>query len=804
MAEAHSLLPQSLSRAWAETAPPGGLGAVEHVVILMQENRSFDHYFGGLAGVRGYGDLNALQLSSGRSVFHQPDGDGFVLPYPTALENIDGTDHSARTGHHAYAQGRYDQWVPAKGPGTMVRYDRDSLEFYHQLAEAFTICDLYHCSVNGPTDPNRMYLFTGTVRNPLALENFAFDWQPKLFGSARRIRWMRRLPPRLLDLYSPHVREAIFGLSWTTYPERLERAGVSWQVYQEWDNYGDNSLEYFAPFRAAARAALQYTDAGRGVAFENFPYYYDVLRQRPERRPQLEAALRRGIDELPDYERQLVLRGLLREPEGTVVDRFRADVAAGRLPKVSWIVLPYRFSEHPSMGPRNGQAIVHELLDSICSDPEVWNSTVFLLNYDENDGYFDHIPPPVPPPGTPEEYFGSVPIGLGSRVPLLAVSPWSKQAVCSELFDHTSVLRFLERVTGVAEPNISPWRRAMCGDLTALLDFGRTAAPTLPAARAAAPQPENGVPQRVPTPQRLPEQDPGRRSRIPLPYRPRVTARQHPAAGTVTIVLGNEGTAATHYAIHPNAFTASSTPQLFDVGPGGTVIRELRAPSGYYDYTVYGADGFQRRFAGGLHRISGAWEVTATTAATADRQLTVTFRNEGSTAAAFVLHANAYRDDGPWPVEVPAGRCVDRLFTLDTEAAGAGWYDFTVTAPADPAFLRRMRGYAENGTPGLTAADAAPFDRLLLDRSVYEPGRDLIVHYSTKHPINRHRLAVYPDSGATTHTVPPSTPVRQVILPPGRTRDEVAVELPPSGSYLLHHLGDTDTALAQPIRFLVL
>jgi phospholipase C len=98
---------------------------------------------------------------------------------------------------------------------------------------------------------------------------------------------------------------------------------------------------------------------------------------------------------------------------------------------------------------------------------------VFILCYDENDGQFDHVPPPVPPPGTPGEYIGGEPIGLGFRVPVTIVSPWTAGGrVCSSRFDHTSLIRLIETRFGVREPNISAWRRKNCGDLTAAFRFG--------------------------------------------------------------------------------------------------------------------------------------------------------------------------------------------------------------------------------------------------------------------------------------------------------------------------------------------
>jgi len=161
-----------------------------------------------------------------------------------------------------------------------------------------------------------------------------------------------------------------------------------------------------------------------------------------------------------------------------------------------------------------------------------------ILTYDENDGLFDHVAPPTPPPGTPGEFVtwtspggtpgNGLPVGAGFRVPAIVISPWTAGGwVCSEPFDHTSALRFLERVTGVREPNISGWRRRTFGDLTSVFRFGDAPAP---APRPVRPAPEaispsvnawaalpaaHLPPPRLPGPNQLPPfQEPGTRPRI--------------------------------------------------------------------------------------------------------------------------------------------------------------------------------------------------------------------------------------------------------------------------------------------------
>ncbi|HEY1661886.1 MAG TPA: alkaline phosphatase family protein [Verrucomicrobiae bacterium] len=458
LAAASSLLPPNLRRALAQEPPrQGSLSDIKHVVLLMQENRSFDHYFGTLAGVRGFDDPNAMTLPNGKSVFYQPDPknpNGFLLPFHldtrnTSAQKIPSTSHSWPCQHASWNKGKMDNWVPAHrkvsdatAPYVMGYYNRADIPFQFALAESFTICDAYHCSVMGPTWPNRMYWMTGTI-----------DPDGKFGGP-------------IIQNVSPDD-----GFGWKTYPERLEEAGISWKVYQQDDNFDCDVLEEFKAFREAG---------------ENSP---------------------------------LRAKGLVREPEG----RFEYDALHDKLPAVSWIIPTSFQSEHPDYMPAAGAAFIASKIDAIAANPEVWAKTVFILNYDENDGLFDHVAPPVPPAGTPHEFIKGVPVGAGFRVPCIIISPWTAGGwVCSQLFDHTSVLQFLEKFTGVKEHNISPWRRDTFGDLTAAFRFdttitepptlpetgsswsrakyeaGNLPAPTLPGANQTPPTQEKGPRKRVP------------------------------------------------------------------------------------------------------------------------------------------------------------------------------------------------------------------------------------------------------------------------------------------------------------------
>jgi phospholipase C len=202
-------MPPSISRALAIPANDrtGTIEDVEHIVILMQENRSFDHYFGTLRGVRGFGDPRAVILPSGKPVWFQPNGSGEVLPFRPKVDNVGLTflpdpPHGWNDTHAAWNGGKHDQWVPNKGVVTMTYETRNDIPYHYALADAFTICDAYHCSVMGPTDPNRYHMWTGWVGND---------------GSGG----------------GPVITNAEAGYDWSTYPERLERAGISWKVYQD-------------------------------------------------------------------------------------------------------------------------------------------------------------------------------------------------------------------------------------------------------------------------------------------------------------------------------------------------------------------------------------------------------------------------------------------------------------------------------------------------------------------------------------------------------------------------------------------
>ena len=420
----------------ASASGAASLSDVRHIVILMQENRSFDHYFGTLSGVAGFSDPHVLKNANGTPIFdqhgYQPgvgvDASGFTQPFnlrnnpPT--ENGSDTndiDHSWNGQHNSWNGGRLDSFITshlatdgdANGPVTMGYFTRAELPFYHALADAFTICDGYHCSVLGPTDPNRLMAMSAWL-DPAGVAG-----GPVLTTASDRIAMTGKL-------------------KWKTMPEALLEAGVSWKVYND-------------PTGILGLGVLSY--------FKNYTNPFSLT----------------GIE--------LIARGLTPTYSGD----FDSDVKNGTLPSVSWIVPPLAECEHPAAPPAWGEYLVQQILNTLVSNPEVWAQTVFIVDYDENGGFFDHVPPPVPAPGTAGEYLtvsplpssaGGVagPIGLGFRTPCLVLSPFSAGGYkYSGTLDHTSTLRLIETRFGVTVPNLSAWRRSVTGDFTGALNL--TAAP---------------------------------------------------------------------------------------------------------------------------------------------------------------------------------------------------------------------------------------------------------------------------------------------------------------------------------------
>lgn len=662
-----SSMPGSIERALAVPAAQrtGTIEDVEHVVVLMQENRSFDHYFGPMAGVRGFGDRFPLPVASGKPVWYQSDGEGELTPFhldtdTTSAMRVKGTPHSWGDAQDAWDEGRFGQWTKFKQFQSMGHYQREDIPFQYALAESFTLCDAHHCAVQTGTLTNRIVFMTGTNVTPGRTEPATDQSQAAIDNGNNNGK-----------LVGPYT--------WTTYPERLEEAGVSWRIYQDpVENWGG----LLAPWQTFA----QYQDAEPG----------SPLHQK--------AMTHWSLDQLKEH------------------------VADASLPQVSWVIPPPVWSEHPSRSsPFQGASYIQQVLDILVSNPEVWSKTAFFITFDENDGFFDHAPPPAVPTINPDgttrgtttlesplggEYFRQTidgeevtrPYGMGPRVPLYVISPWSRGGwVNSEVFDHTSVIQFLERRFGVEEPNITPWHRAVSGDLTSCFDFETPNAkvPDLPDMSAATGdtlvinKPEVTRPDSATAPRR----PRGIRHSRALPYAIAMSAEQEPGEAALTLRFVNTGRAGAvlhvydrlHLDGRPSRYTVEAGKELSDSW-------DLSADGGAYDLWVLGPGGFFRHFQGTADADAPDRGVVIDVQPDSG-ELMITLVNDGATPCQVDIGSGPYSSSGPEFIDVDPGQKVERRWRL---RRSHGWYDLTFTSGQLPGLRHRFAGRAESGAHGIS------------------------------------------------------------------------------------------------------
>jgi phospholipase C len=685
-----NLFPPAIRKALA-IEPRRGKGTiedVEHVVILTQENRSFDHYFGTLSGVRGFGDRFPIPVPdapglSNRTVWYQPSVDGTQVVAPFRLDTVqsfeymrvEGTPHSWPDSQFAWGDGVMSEWPRYKNNHSMGYFTDQDMPFQFALAEAFTICDAYYCSFLGNTNPNRLFLWTGT-NDPRQLDG----------------------GPAIYNQYDNVDYDSARGYTWLTYCERLEKAGISWQVYQNMnDNFTDNSLAGVRTFRAS--------------------YFGE-----------------------PGANAELARRGLSTRD----LDLLEQDVLNGTLPQVSWIVATAEGSEHPGpSSPAQGADYTARVLEALTANPEVWAKTVLFVNFDENDGFFDHVPPPAAPSyvvwdaneskrvlagastvDTLGEYHEHVPwdvpaeraaplhkpYGLGPRVPMYVVSPWSKGGwVNSEVFDHTSVIRFLERRFGVMEPNISPWRRAVAGDLTSTFNFRDPddsqfydeLPDTIELAERARALPGRSTPPTPALPE-LPVQAWGIRPARALPYELHAHAKERAKASSVALSFANTGRAGAVFHVYDRNHL-DRIPRRYTVGAGHEIGGEwdTSADAGSYDLWVLGPNGFHRHFTGQLavQQRSPEPEVRIEYDHRRDG-LRLRLLNRGNAPCTFRLTANAYNPR--WhPLSLRIGPRDHRDHFVPVKHS-ANWYDISVGVAGLDAYTRRFAGHMETGRHSLS------------------------------------------------------------------------------------------------------
>ncbi|MFC5408687.1 phosphocholine-specific phospholipase C [Larkinella bovis] len=823
-------LPDSIQKALAIDPQPGSTFLdAEHVVILMQENRSFDHSFGTLQGVRGFNDPRAITLPNKNPVWLQTNGAGETYaPFRLNLKDTKATwmsslPHSWTNQVDARNDGKYDKWLQSKQSGnkeyakmplTLGYYNREDIPFYYAFADAFTVCDQNFCSSLTGTTPNRLYLWTGTIRE-----------KPDRSVKAN---------VRNEDVdYDDTAR-------WTTFPERLEEHGISWKIYQnelslpvgfegeqaDWlANFTDNPIEWFEQYNVYFSEAYQKHLAQRLAAL---PAEIQALTAKIKALPETgaeteklkkelarkEADLKTGKEHREKYSREKFAQLSQRSrnlhekafttnkndpdyhsltklkyhdgstereveiPKGDVLHQFRTDVKNRTLPTVSWVVAPENFSDHPGAA-WYGAWYISEMLDILTQNPEVWKKTVFILCYDENDGYFDHVPPFVAPhPDKPEtgrvskgidtsvehQYLEhelqrkssnaqkearASSIGLGYRVPLVIASPWSRGGmVSSEVFDHTSILQFLEvflsKKTGkkIEESNISAWRRTVCGDLTSVFrpyNGEKIPLPTfvarnefvesihkakfkeLPSGfKKLSPAEIEQIGRNAAGASLLPRQEKGIRAACPLPYQLYADGKLSADKKSfgITLQAKNEifgaksaGSPFTVYALDNYAsaahkperdikvrdYAVSAGDRLADSWPLSNFEQET------YHFRVYGPNGFFRELIGNgqdpLLDIQCEYQRKTPQSKTLTGNIELKITNLDKAKAVTVeVKDHAYKTGTKSKV---VAKGAQGSLVLDLSKS-FGWYDFSVKVSGQTVFEKRYAGRVETGKPSFT------------------------------------------------------------------------------------------------------
>lgn len=805
-------MPASIARALAIDPAPGSTYLdAEHIVFLMQENRSFDHAYGTLQGVRGFNDPRAIQLPNKNLVWLQTDKAGNTFcPFRLNIKDTKATwmsslPHVWSDQVDARNEGLYDKWLHAKPSGrreysdmplTLGYHTREDIPFYYAMADAFTVCDHNFCSSLTGTTPNRLYFWTGTIREKADPNVIARVWN----GDA----------------------DYDTAVSWKTFPERLEENDISWKVYQNelsvnvgfegeeesWlANFGDNPLEYFSQYQVkyhkayidnlpnairAITASIQTLEqriaalpadlinAKRSLARQQNKlkeYEADLIKYTSANFDQLteiEKAIHRkafstntgdaSYHELADLSyRDGDTTHTMKAPKGDVLHEFRKDVEQGKLPTVSWIVAPENFSDHPSSA-WFGVWYISEVLDILTKDPKVWKKTIFVLTYDENDGYYDHLPPFVAPHphkkdtgktssgiDTALEYVASKeqqssdaddmresPIGLGYRVPMVIASPWSRGGyVNSEVFDHTSSLQFLEHFLShktkkpIKEPNISDWRRTVCGNLTSVFRPWNNEKIELPEFIERDPFIEGIHKAQF---KKLPDnfkaltseeikainedpfkaaymarQEVGVRAACPLPYYLESAAKLNKANNTVALTLKSGAHFKRPYGGAPfnvyawNLKNKQVQCRSYAVKSKDSVTDEWSLDefgNGAYLLRVYGPNGFYREFRGNANdpslQLSVNDESPGNTFAPTGN-IILEFTNKSKAVQQILITDNAYKSPAK-KIQLKPGL---QNVKIDTQKH-FHWYDLSITVKGAPEFSIRIAGHAEAEQPTKT------------------------------------------------------------------------------------------------------
>ncbi|MFT3703490.1 MAG: phospholipase C, phosphocholine-specific [Agriterribacter sp.] len=816
-----SFVPESIQKAFAIDPAPGSTFLdAEHIVILMQENRSFDHSFGTLQGVRGFNDPRAISLPDKKPVWLQTNDKGETYaPFRLDIKDSKVTwmgdlPHSRASQVDAYNKGKYDKWLQAKRSGnkkyaemplTLGYFSRADLPFNYGMADAFTVCDQNFSSAMTSTTPNRSFFWTGKImemHEGIMQANIRND-------NYEYAKFLWKTFPELLDENN---------IAWKFYQNELDCGGGFKEEERAWlSNFGCNLLEYFAAYNvlyapynisALQKQATELPEAInklKNTVPQNDEAGKKIQKEIEKKQQVLDNAVaelkrwsKENFEKLSEREKRLYSNAFtvnsqdpayrsitnlkytegntereLTVPASDIFSQFRKDVNEGRLPTVSWLAPPQNFSDHPS-APWYGAWYVSEILDILTNNPEVWKKTIFIVTYDENDGYYDHIPPFSIPdnqkPGTGKCSAGidteiehvrlenelkyginpkqarEAPVGLGYRVPMMIASPWSRGGkVCSQLFDHTSTLQFLEVFLNrkfskhIKIENISEWRRTICGDLTAAFSpFDGTNPSAIPFLKRDAfvediysakfkNEPtgykkltEQEIAQVVQHTQHsnvLPQQEKGTRPSLGLPYELYADSALSADKKSIElkmeardIVFGNNAVGSPFTVYAPGKFTdeagveEASRKWSFAVAKGDIIIYNWPLSSfenKQYHLRLYAPNGFFREISGDVNdplvNIECGYEMNNGKKPTGNISLTIN-NNDSLKSLDVEIIDNAYKNK---PLKKQIAKSSSQSIILNLGKSG-GWYDFSIKVAGSKIFEKRFACCVETGKQSIT------------------------------------------------------------------------------------------------------
>lgn len=784
-------LPASIQKALAISPEKGStVWDADHVVILMQENRSFDHSYGALKGVRGFNDPRAVQLPNGNKVWLQSNAKGETFaPFRLNIKDTKATwmrdlPHSWENQVRARNNGKYDNWLASKTSGnedykniplTLGYFERADIPFYYAFADAFTVCDQNFSSSLTGTTPNRLYLWSGTIR-----ENNDFNNKANVKNEDIQYNLLAK---------------------WKSFPERLEENGIDWKIYQNeislpvgledeeesWlANFTDNPIEWFENYHVRFHPEYQKYLHKR---LETLPSEIDTLkgkasptkaekdtllsleRQLVQAREDIKKYTKENFERLPSFQKSIHKKAFttnraqsgyhntvevefapgekMQVPEGDVLYELRKDVDSGNLPPVSWLVAPQNFSDHPS-APWYGAWYVSEALEILTKNPEVWKKTVFILCYDENDGYFDHVPPFVAPhPSKPETGKASEgidilaeqvniehekkrpydkiedgPIGLGYRVPLVIASPWSRGGkVNSEVFDHTSILQFLEKFISkrykknIKEDNITDWRRTVCGDLSSVFtmfhqdpfkefvnkdEFIRSIRlakdKALPTNYKSLTSAEVEAINKSQTSECMPKQEVGVKRASAIPYELFADATFNEKLKLSLGVGSTFEVGGAPFFVNAKNVNGEFESRHYTVKRGDTLNDDFSLYKGIFDVKVHGPNGFYRSFSGANVPVKVKVTYPKNRRGKPFGDIEIMIENATNEDLELLLTDVSYHN-GITSVKIKKGKQKTIVMGLKKSY---NWYDFKLTIGGNKDFEWHYAGHVEDGNESMT------------------------------------------------------------------------------------------------------